>query len=192
MNNNVFKIKILRQHWIKDDGENDIEDLCSHGELFLQIGNKVLSDTESGSWTLSATGLYLLRTLNIDYSKGDFDNQLIPCCGHMIIPSDDKNYVTIWGCPEGIDFSIKHNNGNVIITYKKEIKAITSFENYKTQILDLTDEIEIFYGDPNKKDVPKDEFEQKGFKQFWSEWTELKTKWKNTVHNTISYVKPFR
>lgn len=57
MNQTDFDIKILRQHWIKDDGNDDKYDLCSHGEIYIRIGNEILSNQETGSWTLSATGL---------------------------------------------------------------------------------------------------------------------------------------
>ena len=181
----VFEIKILRQHWIKDDGLDDKCDLCSHGELFLKIGNTVLSNSESDSWALSATGLYLLRTLTDDYSIGDFENYLLPCCGHFMIPDDNKNYVIIQGCNLGIDWNIKHINKTVEIITENGDKAIIGFEEYKTKILDFTDEIELFYGDPNQKVVPEDDFDQNAFRQFWAEWTELKTKWRSTVHNTV-------
>lgn len=46
---NQFDIKVLRQHWIKDDGKDNSEDLCSHGEVYLRIGGKQVSNKESGS-----------------------------------------------------------------------------------------------------------------------------------------------
>jgi len=65
-----FDIKILRQHWIGNEGKDNPEDLCSHGEVYLRIGEEVLSSGESGSWTLSSIALYLMRTLNKDYEIG--------------------------------------------------------------------------------------------------------------------------
>ncbi len=178
MTNQEFEIKILRQHWISDDGLYDKTDLCSHGVLFLRIGDEILSDLKSDSWTLSATGLYLLRTLKMDYNIEDFGNYLVPCCGHLLIPDDNKDYVSISGCNEGLDWNIKHENGNVKFTSEKGAVGKISFEQYKNMILDFTDEIESFYGDPNEKEVPNDEFDQNGFQQFWAEWTELKTEWR--------------
>ena len=178
-----FEITILRQHWINDDGFEDKSDLCSHGALYIRIGDEVLSDLESDSWTLTAAGLYLLRTLKTDYNILDFGNDLIPCCGHCLIPDDNKNYVTIMGCIEGIDWNIKHENENVKLTTKKGTIAIIPFKLYKDLILDFTDKVEFFYGDPNEKEVPDEEFDQNGFRQFWAEWTELKTEWRKTAHN---------
>ena len=33
----TFELKILSQHWIKNDGIYDKTDICSHGNLFLKI-----------------------------------------------------------------------------------------------------------------------------------------------------------
>ena len=78
-----FEIKIIRQHWLADDGLDDKGDLCSHGSVFIRIADEVLEDEKFEAWTLSATGLYLLRTLYQDYKIGQFGNQLVPCCGHF-------------------------------------------------------------------------------------------------------------
>jgi hypothetical protein len=93
MNQTDFDIKILRQHWIKDDGNDDKNDLCSHGEIYIRIGDEILSDKETGSWTLSATGLYLLRTLENDYQIDQFGSQLVPCCGHFLVPNEETMYL---------------------------------------------------------------------------------------------------
>ena len=185
MTNPEFEIKILRQHWIKDDGLDDKADLCSHGELYLKIGDEVLSDSESDSWCLSASGLYLLRTLKQDYSVGDFDNYLVPCCGHFMIPNDEKDYVLIFGCNNGIDWNVRHENKMIELTTEKGNKTKIPIEFYINQIIDFTDLVEQFYGNPNEKEVPKDDFDQNGFRQFWTEWKNLKAEFKKTAHNNV-------
>ena len=87
--NNPFELKIIRHHWVKDDGINDRDDLCSHGVLFVRIGTEILSDENTGSWCTTAAGLHLMRTLYSDYSPGDYTGQLIPCCGHFMTLSED-------------------------------------------------------------------------------------------------------
>ncbi|USL95202.1 hypothetical protein D1J36_007935 [Riemerella anatipestifer] len=169
-----FEIKILRQHWIKDDGFDDKSDLCSHGELYLRIGNEILSDVDSGSWCLSATGLYLLRTIKQDHCVGDFDNYLVPCCGHFMIPNEKTNCVMIYGCNTGIDWNIKHEKGMVELTTENGNRVVITFDYYVAQVIEFTDEIEKFYGDPSKKELPNDNFEQEGFRQFWIEWKKLR------------------
>ena len=173
-----FDIKIIRQHWIKDDGQDDNEDLCSHGKVYIRIGTEELSTEESGSLCLSAAGLYLLRSLEQDCDLGQFSNQLVPCCGHFMIPDENgANYVVIMGCPSGVDWKIKHRNEEVIFESQKGTKGKLTFEDYKEKVLDFTREIENFYGKPEDKIVPDDGFYKNGFSQFWAEWQELKIKW---------------
>ena len=179
MDQTDFKIKVIRQHWIRDDGKDDKEDLCSHGEVYIRIGPEEISNKESGSWTLSVTGLFLLRSLEENCELLQFSNQLAPCCGHFMIPDDNgNNYVTITGCTSGIDWKIKHLNEEVIFESEIGSKGKLLFDDYKKMVLQFTDEIESFYGNPDDKIVEEDEFIKNGFRQFWAEWKELKTKWK--------------
>lgn len=174
MNQIDFDIKILRQHWIKDDGNDNKDDLCSHGEIYIRIGNEIISNQESGSWCLSATGLYLLRTVEHDYKIDQFGSQLVPCCGHFMIPNDEgRNYVTIIGCPTGLDWSIKHLNNDVIFQSQKGTEGKLSLNDYKTLVLDFVSEVTAFYGNPNEKNLPEEQFELEAFNQFWAEWDEL-------------------
>lgn len=178
MNLDDFEIKIIRQHWIKDNGLDDRHDLCSHGEVFIRIGQEIISNEDSGSWALSAAGLYLLRSLEQDCEFDQFSNQLVPCCGHFIIPNDNgENFVTIIGCPNGVDWKIKHVDKWVTFESIKGNTGQLSFEAYKRMIIHFTNEIETFYGDPKLKVIPEEEFDRLGFEQFWSEWVSLKRKW---------------
>lgn len=184
MTNPEFEISILRQHWIKDDGLDSKTDLCSHGELYLKIGDEILSDSKSGSWCLSASGLFLLRTLQQDYSIGEFNNYLVPCCGHFMIPNKEKDYVLICGCNRGIDWNIKHVNGIVEFTTEKAVKTKIPIDVYVNQVIEFTNLVEQFYGNIDEKKVPKDDLDQNGFRQFWAEWNNLKSETKKIAHKT--------
>lgn len=173
----TFEINILRQHWIKDDGKIDLSDLCSHGELFIKIGNSILSNSEDGSWTLTACGLFLMRSLGQNCDIDEFDNYMAPCCGHFLIPDDEKNYVKIDGCNSGVDWKTEHENGFVRITSEKGDVAELPFEDYKKIVSTFICQVEDFYGDPKIKKLPKEKFDQDGFNQFWTEWHLLKRKW---------------
>lgn len=171
----MFDIKILRLHWINDDGKYDEDDICLHGEVYVKIGDETLSNKEAGSWSLSVTGLYLLRSLSQDCSFYELGNQLVPCCGHFMIPDDNgENYVTIMGCPSGIDWKITHKDSIVEFESEKGSKGQLSFLEYKLIVKNFINEIEDFYGKPEDKNVPDDEFDKNGFDQFWNEWRELK------------------
>jgi hypothetical protein len=96
----------------------------------------------------------------------------------MIPNENGQNYVVILGCAEGVDWKIYHSNEEVIFESKKGTKGKLSFDEYKIKVLNFTDEIEKFYGDPNDKIVSDEDFYRNGYKQFWTEWFELKNKWK--------------
>ena len=173
MNGN-FELKIIRQHWIKDDGLNDNNDCCSHGSVFIKIGNEILSTEDSGSWTLSAAGLLLMRTLRSDYAIGDFGSQLIPCCGHFMYHIETGNKVEIIGCPSGVNWKVVHSGSNVVLTTENGIATEVEIAVYTKHILEFVIAVEAFYGHPKDKILPNDENESDAFKLFWKEWHELK------------------
>lgn len=73
-----FSINATNFEWI--DGSNDNpEDLCLHGHAIAYIGKQKLEYDA----TISATALYLLKTLTEDHIIST-DNQMLPCCGFFI------------------------------------------------------------------------------------------------------------
>lgn len=107
MSNSQFSIKILDLYWINREKDNS-EDLCLHGDVSVKIGEEVVA--EKYSCTVSSTALYLLKSLKLDHIMGE-ENQILPCCGHFIIPNDTDDTVEISRCPNGIDWSILHVDG---------------------------------------------------------------------------------
>ena len=93
MNDQTFQIKIIDLHWINN--VDDPKDLCAHGLVYIRIGDQIISDENSGNWTLSSTALYLLRTIKDNYNPNDFPSQLVPCCGHFRIIDEKTNKVLI-------------------------------------------------------------------------------------------------
>lgn len=171
-----FDIKVLRQHWVKDDGKDNPEDLCSHGEIYLRIGDKELSNKGTGSWTLSSTALYLMRTVNRDYEIGEYASQLIPCCGHFFMVDENKDgFAIIMGCPNGIDWTIRHIGTDQIqhISENGE-EGIIGKNEYRKLVIEFVSQVEKFYEKSKPKVIPKDEFDRKGYEVFWSEWKKLK------------------
>lgn len=103
MDTTPFEIKILALHWVQY--KDDPTDLCAHGQIYVRIADEVIADKKDtgGDWTLSSTALFLLRTLDRDYTPGDFYSQLVPHCGFNMFPEKDGKSVTIGGCPSGLD-----------------------------------------------------------------------------------------
>ncbi len=176
MNNFAFQLNILRQHWVKDDGKDDPDDLCSHGAVYLKIGNEVLADAATGSWTLCNTALYLMRSLRENHALSDYVNRLLPCCGHFFIADEQvDDFVILTGCPTGIDWTIQHlENGQVLHRAESGEEGVVQHAAYKKLVLDFADAVEEFYKQSHPKNIPADEFQRQGYAAFWKERRKLR------------------
>ena len=178
MTSKNFKIELLKTNWIS---EKDTQtDLCAHGQMRVNIGNEIVVDqTENDGWTISATAQLLLRTLERNHSKENpVGDQLIPCCGHFLVFDNDMEEVYIGSCPTGIDWEVTLENEIVTLKTESGTETKVDFENYKSEVLNFVDQVEEFYKNSPEKEIPKDEFDRKGYLQFWKEWNEKRNKWK--------------
>jgi len=106
-----FEIEITSQGWLGEpragwDPARD--DLCSHGDLRLVIGGRVIADgDDSGDYAISTSALALLRTLESDHGRGArvVPTSLVMHCGMLLMTS----------CPYGIDWSVSHRDGRVLL-----------------------------------------------------------------------------
>jgi len=175
--NNQFEIRILNQHWVAQEEKYKPNDLCSHGGIYLRIGDKVLSNDKGDVWTTSSTGLYLMKTLFSDYRVGDFSSQLIPCCGHLFMANEDFDRVEILGCGNGIDWNIKHiGNTQINHTTLDGLAVTIDKKEYSKIVCEFVNQVEKFYANSAPKILPEDEFDRKGYEAFWREWKLLKKK----------------
>ena len=102
-----FEIEITSQGWL-DVPDAEHEDLCSHGDVRLVIGGRVIAAGDgSGDYTISTSALALLRTLESDHGLGPrvVPTALVMHCGMLDMVS----------CPEGIDWSVSHRDGRVLL-----------------------------------------------------------------------------
>lgn len=160
-----FSIKADHLSWI-NGVPDDPEDLCLHGHAVATIANRKLSYDA----TVSATGLYLLKSLTEDHILFE-DNQMLPCCGFFMIPNKTLDNVTICGCPNGIDWSVLHNgDGSVTLELEDGTKETVAMPDYKAAIFRFTDMVEAFYASCSPKKLPDDDFTRNGYLAFWREW----------------------
>jgi len=167
---NIFEFHLLNIHWFDDNIST--EDLCAHGKVFIKINNEIISDNNSKDWTLTVTGLYLLRSLNNNYEPYMYNGFLLPCCGFDFW-LDDNDKVFFTGCNDGIDMFIEHNEDkNVKIKTLNGVETIINKSEFANIIYKFISEIEAFYLN-NEKRKPNKENEE-GYKAFWDEWNYLK------------------
>lgn len=107
MAGSAFEIDIVKQGWIDPDLSDAPFDLCSHGDIRLEIGGQVTVSGEEEQWyTISTSALALLRTLEADHSPErpvTDDENLILHCGMLMMLS----------CPVGIEWSVTHLDDHV-------------------------------------------------------------------------------
>lgn len=144
-------------------------DCCVHGKVIFKIDDTLLSDETE--WCISASAYRFLHTLFENHFMGTEDF-LIPCCGHTMIPTEDKNAVNIIGCSNGIDFNIIHQQGNITITTEDNTEYQVPFAEYKNAVLAFAKQMIEFY----KSNPPRefeDDFDKDGYSAFVAEWYKL-------------------
>ena len=168
-----FHIDAERLCWIKDDGTDDPDDFCLHGQVIVKIGEETLEYHS----TVSAAGLYLLRTLS-DNHIIHHDQAMIPCCGHWMRANDDLTAVDIGGCPNGVDWSVIHDNDKVRLITDTGKETFIAIDDYREKILIFVNKVEAFYKNSAKKNLSEtDDFSRNGYIAFWNEWNRLRMQW---------------
>jgi hypothetical protein len=159
----MFKIDVTDFEWI-DGPADDPKDLCLHGKVTAQIGEEILED----DGTVSASALYLLRSLTENHRTGTL-MQMIPCCGHSMIANDDLTEVYISGCFNGTDWTVEQVSGGVKITTESGKVTFIPMEEYRAEVFRFADKVEAYYASCAPKE-PYDDFARKGYTAFWNEW----------------------
>ena len=177
MNATKFSIEINEMHWLFKEDIN--ADLCAHGNVKVIIGDELIAGIkEDEDWTISATALFLLRTLERNHTKeNQVGEHLIPCCGHFLVFTEDTKEVYVGGCPSGIDWEVIHENGCVKLRTESGKETLINFDFYKSEVLKFVDKVEHFYIESGEKTIPEDEFERNGYVEFWKEWKIKRSKW---------------
>jgi hypothetical protein len=164
-----FVLQVSSLHWINIDSPE--HDLCAHGSVRVQIGNEIVCDTtQPNSWCVSASALYLLRTLQQEHTKQHpVSEHLLPCCGHAMFDLEDQEDVVIIGCPAGINWEVRHMDGAVELRTENGSRVTLPLCMYTQIVLQYAKAIESFYVHSDQK-VPFDEEDTRGFNKFWREW----------------------
>ncbi|EPC08639.1 hypothetical protein [Myroides odoratimimus] len=167
-----FNIKVSNLHWLNNI--DDESDLCAHGDVFLKIGDEVISNDLTQGVTVSATALYLLRSLTEDLNESNHDSQLIPCCGFLMY-FDEQERLVIGGCPTGIDWTIEHlPHHKVRHISENGTEAIIDKNEYQKIVYTFVDEIENFYKNSSPKKLPTNNLEKDTYLALWKEWRKLR------------------
>ena len=161
----IFTIKADKFEWI-GGAADDPQDRCLHGHVTAQFGDTVLEDVG----TVSATALYLLKTLSEDKIMAPYDIQMIPCCGHSLFANEELTDVTISGCDKGTDWSTIHEGDSVRFILSSGQEEVVTLRDYQYEVLDFAKQVKRFYDACTPKELPRNEIDRNGYITFWNEW----------------------
>jgi hypothetical protein len=174
MSTSQFEIEILEQGWL---GSKQTEyDLCSHGKIRLVIGGQVISSGEE-NYGISESALALLRTLKSNHDEANpvAERLIFHGCGTMLM----------MGCPIGINWSVTHAQGHVILnniirfdttneersTKFPELEAKLTEEEYRKQVIAFAVKAKQPFQESPRSYY--DDFDQQQFETFWKEYDAL-------------------
>ncbi len=165
----TFSIEVISINWITPTENNG--DLCAHGHIRVMFDDVVVVDKDSSDgWTLSASALYHLRTLEKEHTKdSQVGEHLVPCCGNGLFAVNDSEDVLIVGCANGVDWEVRHKESMVELTLENGYTSTVSFNEYRKEVLSFVNTVEEFY-DNHLPRVFNDDLDKKGYEQFWKEW----------------------
>ncbi len=169
-----FKLRIIEQGWI-DGNHNNEEDMCSHGKIYLEINDTIVS-IEEDEWTLSTSGLALLRSAISEHSVETSNHPLFNHCGEL----------GMFGCPISINWDVVHHNNTITIFNITKIVSTngqidTNFQNLKVtiskalyirQIIIFCDNIRRFF-EKHKVRIFHDDYSKTEYESFWNEFNRL-------------------
>jgi len=182
----MIDLQVQGFQWIKGP-KDDPSDQCAHGRVSFAINKTRFVKPEDGVWTISASALYLLRTITEDHTPNNSvteGNLLFPCCGFSVWLIGKRFKVMCMGCPNGIDVEILHQKNSVIISSIAGSETINQRE-WATAVLDFADSVRNFYRISSPKVIIDDDFDRQGWSGFWQEWDERYELAKSIISNSV-------
>lgn len=157
--------------WMESDDE--ARDLCLHGKVRFQVDDELLVDPATSiDVTVSAAGLYLLRTLTREHTHSEpVGDHLFPCCGFAIEGSPETEDVLLLGCPSGLTFEVLHDTTGRAITLRNAagLDWRVSAEDWREAVFAFADAVSSHYAaSPPRQPNPED---ATGYRAFLAEWS---------------------
>ncbi|MBA4192084.1 MAG: hypothetical protein C0467_29245 [Planctomycetaceae bacterium] len=167
----MIVLRPMNLRWINGAADDPL-DLCAHGDIEFRIRDDVLLGGASGrDVTVSAAGLYLLRTLSVPHSHATpVGEHLFPCCGHCLYDIAGKSDVVIQGCPNGEDFEVLHQasgEGVVIRAADGRVWPV-GWPEWRAAVFGFADCVSDFYAACSSKQPAADD--AAGYAKFVAEW----------------------
>ena len=164
-------LKPIELEWV-DGAEDDPSDQCAHAKVDFQInGTKFVVPEDS--WTVSASALYLLRTIEYNHDSQINvceSNFMFPCCGFNPYIVEGKFDLMIMGCNSGINIYVEHRDNLVTIKSIDENIEEVTLEEWREAVSNFAMEIKTFYSSNQTKHELIDVLDKEGWAKFWDEF----------------------
>lgn len=156
-------------HWI-NGAADDPADFCAHGDVEFRIGPDGLLEPAGRDLTVSAAGLYLLRTLTVPHTReAPVGDHLFPCCGFTLCDLPGEEDVAILGCPGGEDVEVYHTADGVIVRAGGVRSWLVGWPDWRAAVFGFADRVSDFYAACSPKQLA-DADDAAGYLKFVAEW----------------------
>jgi hypothetical protein len=176
MLSNSLRLDPVEIGWVSEK-VNPPDDYCVHARVEFSVADVVLVSPSEGIWTVSASALFLLRSLTANHTE-EFPvaehNYLFPHCAMDAWPDDGKYGLVLAGCQNGVDVFIEHEPEGVTLV-REEKRATVSNHEWSAAVLSFVEKVELFYLESKPKNELHDEFSRRGWRLFWEEWNTRKS-----------------
>lgn len=168
-----FTVTCSNFSWV-DGAEDDPKDLCLHGHVSVRVGDEELAY----DCCASAAALRMLRTLGQSHEITDsiHGEQMLPCCGFEMYADKELEHVSISGCPNGVDYGVRHEGGKVLVTTSAGVQYAVKEADYRREVLGFASKVKSFYAQCSPKIMPEDKMGRDGYIAFWNEWNAIVAK----------------
>jgi len=163
-------------HWLSALGvratpPHDPLDLCAHSPVDFRIGDQVIVAPSDGVWSVSASAIYLLRTLSMPHTRNSqVGEHLFPHCGSGIFDVEDSEDALIVGCSAGIDVQVTRAGDDAVVKTYDGRSFSVPFSAWTRAVCAFSDRVFAFYQrEPPRQ--PHDEGDRGGFQKMMAEWS---------------------
>jgi hypothetical protein len=166
----VLTLEVRDLEWVKGP-EDDPSDPCAHGRVALAVDGVEFVRPDDGQWTVSASALFLLRTLEHDHTADapvSEGCQMFPCYGFSVWPADNRFGIVCMGCPNGVDPEIATDGTRTTIRLGDRVASLPRDE-WRAGVLRFVDDVLALYARSSPKAAPSDAEDRKGWAAFWRE-----------------------
>lgn len=164
-------IEAIDLRWIGPEPQHD---LCAHGGIVVMVGGVPFIEDRKADHAVSTGALHLLRAVFSDHTPdAPLAEHLIPHCGHFMVLDPATGDLVNLGCPDGVNWWVRHNRDAVVLTREDGVEARTTPAAWAQAVARFADQVAAFY-EASAPREPSGEHASEWFNALWQEWNRLR------------------